>query len=58
MGYTTRLERYIYQRSRREPISQVAQDEGLGKEAVQAIFEDWAKNDRGTRLPTCESDLF
>ncbi len=43
MSYTTRDERYIYQRSRREPISQVAQDEGLSEEAVQAIFEDWAK---------------
>jgi transposase len=43
MGYTTRYERYIYLRSRREPISQVAQDEGLSEEAVQAIFEDWAK---------------
>jgi transposase len=43
MGYTTRYERYIYQRSRREPISQIAQDEGLSEEAVQAIFEDWAK---------------
>jgi transposase len=43
MGYTIRYERYIYQRSRREPISQVAQDEGLSEEAVQAIFEDWAK---------------
>jgi transposase len=43
MGYTTRYERYIYQRSRREPISQVSQDEGLSEEAVQAIFEDWAK---------------
>lgn len=43
MGYTTRYERYIYQRCRREPISQVAQDEGLSEEAVQAIFEDWAK---------------
>ena len=43
MGYTMRYERYIYERSRREPISQVAQDEGLSDEAVQAIFEDWAK---------------
>jgi transposase len=43
MSYTTRYEHYIYQRSRREPISQVAQDEGLSEEAVQAIFEDWAK---------------
>ena len=43
MSYTTRYERYIYQRGRREPISQIAQDEGLSEEAVQAIFEDWAK---------------
>lgn len=43
MSYTTRYEKYIYQRSRREPISQIAQDEGLSEEAVQAIFEDWAK---------------
>jgi transposase len=43
MSYTTRYERQIYQRSRREAISQVAQDEGLSEEAVQAIFEDWAK---------------
>ncbi len=43
MSYTMRYERYVYQRSRREPISQIAQDEGLSEEAVQAIFEDWAK---------------
>jgi hypothetical protein len=43
MSYTTRYERYVYQRKRRDPISQVAQDEGLSEEAVQAIFEDWAK---------------
>jgi transposase len=43
MSYTTRYERQIYQRSRREAINQVAQDEGLSEEAVQAIFEDWAK---------------
>jgi len=43
MSYTMRYERYIYQRARREPISQIAQDEGLSEEAVQAIFEDWAK---------------
>ena len=58
MSYTTRYERYIYQRSRREPISQVAQNEGLIEEAVQAIFEDWAKNDCGIRLTARESDLF
>jgi transposase len=52
MSYTTRYERYIYQRGRREPISQIAQDEGLSEEAVQAIFEDWAKKrsrHRGTQ---------
>jgi transposase len=43
MGYTTRYEKYIYQRSRREAISQIAEDEGLSEEAVQAIFEDMAK---------------
>jgi transposase len=43
MSYTTRYERQIYQRSRREALSQVAQDEGLSEEGVQAIFEDWAK---------------
>ena len=42
-SYTTRYERSIYQRGRREPISQIAQDEGLSEEAVQGIFEDWAK---------------
>ena len=43
MRYTTRYEKYIYQRSRREAISQIAEDEGLSDEAVQAIFEDMAK---------------
>jgi transposase len=43
MSYTTRYEKYIYQRSRREAISQIAEDEGLSDEAVQAIFEDMAK---------------
>jgi len=52
MSYTSRYERYIYQRGRREPISQIALDEGLSEEAVQAIFEDWAKKrsrHKGTR---------
>jgi len=40
---TERYERYVYQRVRRESVSQVAQDEGLSEEAVQAIFEHWAK---------------
>ena len=43
VSYTERYERYIYQRVRRESVSQVAQDEGLSEEAVQGIFERWAK---------------
>lgn len=43
VSYTMRYEKQIYQRSRKEPVSQIAQDEGLSEEAVQAIFEHWAK---------------
>jgi len=43
VSYTERYERYVYQRVRRESVSQVAQDEGLSEEAVQAIFEQRAK---------------
>jgi len=43
VSYTNRYERYVYQRVRRESVSQVAQDEGLSEEAVQAIFEYRAK---------------
>jgi len=52
VSYTERYERYVYQRVRRENVSQVAQDEGLSEETVQAIFEVWAKKRRrraGTR---------
>lgn len=52
VSYTERYERYVYQRVRRESVSQVAQDEGLSEEAVQAIFEHRAKKRRrhaGTR---------
>jgi transposase len=42
-SYTVRYEHYIYQRSRKEPVSQIAEDEGLSEEAVQAIFEHKAK---------------
>jgi len=52
VSYTERYEHYVYQRVRRESISQVAQDEGLSEEAVQAIFEYRAKKRRrhaGTR---------
>mgnify|MGYP000560107616 FL=1 len=43
VSYTERYERYVYQRVRRESVSQVAQDEGLSEEAIQAIFEHRAK---------------
>lgn len=52
VGYTERYERYVYQRVRRENVSQVAQDEDLSEETVQAIFEQRAKKRRrraGTR---------
>jgi transposase len=52
VSYTERYERYIYQRVRRESVSQVAQDEGLSEEAVQGLFEHRAKKRRrhaGTR---------
>lgn len=42
-SYTMRYEQYIYQRSRKEPVSQIAEEEGLSEEAVQAIFEHRAK---------------
>ena len=43
VSYTERYERYVYQRVRRETVSQVAQDEDLSEEATQAIFEHKAK---------------
>ena len=46
VSYTERYEGYIYQRVRRESVSQVAQDENLSEEAVQAIFECRAKKRR------------
>jgi transposase len=46
VSYTERYESYIYQRVRRESVSQVAQDEGLSEETVQAIFEYRAKKKR------------
>jgi transposase len=46
VSYTERYEQYVYQRVRRESVSQVAQDEGLSEEAVQAIFEHRAKKRR------------
>lgn len=43
VSYTERYERHVYQRVRRESVSQVAADEGLSEESVQAIFEHRAK---------------
>ena len=42
-SYTLRYEKYIYQRARKEPVSQIAEDEGLSEEAVQTIFAYLAK---------------
>ncbi len=41
--YTIRYEQRIYQRTRKEPILQVAKDEQLSEEIVQGIFERGAK---------------
>jgi transposase len=41
--YSLRYEQHIYQRARKEPITQVAKDESLSEEAVQGIFARWAK---------------
>lgn len=43
VSYTERYEHHVYQKVRRESVSQVAQDEGLSEEAIQAIFEHRAK---------------
>jgi transposase len=43
VSYTERYERHVYQRVRRESVSQVSQDEDLSEEAVQAIFKHRAK---------------
>lgn len=43
VSYTERYEQQVYQRIRRETVSQVAHDESLSEEATQALFEYWAK---------------
>jgi transposase len=43
VSYTLRYEKYIYQRARKEAVSQIAEDEGLSEEMVQTIFEQRAK---------------
>lgn len=42
-GYSLRYEQHVFQRACKEPVTQVAKDEGLSEEAVQGIFERWAK---------------
>jgi len=41
--YTQRYERAVYERARREPIRQIAQQEQLSEEIVHGIFARWAK---------------
>lgn len=43
LAYTHRYEQSVYERTRREPIAQVARTEGLSEEATQGLFERWAK---------------
>lgn len=43
LDYTTRYEQFIYERTRREPLAQVARGEGLTEAIVQGIFERGAK---------------
>ncbi len=43
LDYTVRYEQALYQRARREPISQIAESEQLSEDIVQGIFERGAK---------------
>jgi len=43
LDYTTRYAQFIYERTRREPLAQIAQTEGLTEAIVQGIFERGAK---------------
>ena len=43
VSYTLRYEKYIYQRARKEPVRQIAEEEAVSEETVQAIFEHLAK---------------
>jgi transposase len=43
LDYTTRYAQFIYERTRREAIAQIAQDERLTEAIVQGIFERGAK---------------
>jgi transposase len=48
LDYTTRYAQFVYERTRREAVAQVAQTEGLTEASVQGIFERGAKK----RLPS------
>jgi transposase len=43
LNYTVRYAQSVYQRTRQEPLAQVAQAEGLSEAIVQGIFERGAK---------------
>ena len=43
LDYTLRYEQFIYERTRREPLAQIAQGEQLSEAIVQGIFEREAK---------------
>ena len=43
LDYTRRYEQFVYERTRREPLAQVAQAEGLTEAIVQGLFERGAK---------------
>lgn len=43
LDYTTRYQQFVYARTRREPIAQIAHDEQLTEAIVQGIFERGAK---------------
>jgi len=43
LDYTVRYEQAIYEKVRRESVSQVAQDERLSEDIIQSIFERGAK---------------
>jgi transposase len=43
LDYTIRYEQFIYERTRREPLAQIAQADGLTEAIVQGIFERGAK---------------
>lgn len=42
-AYTQRYTEFIYQRARREPVAQIAQDQQLSEDIVQGLFEREAK---------------